>query len=78
MKLRKFLKIVVGLFLLFAVAFWLTSINHPIAVKILAGSARHIGKPISATVYTNGQINESIKVYYSDKYWGSSKGLTTI
>jgi hypothetical protein len=73
MTLRKLLNIVVGLFLLFAVAVGLTSINHPIILKWLSGSARHIGKPIQATIYTDGQINNGIKVFYVDKYWGSSE-----
>jgi hypothetical protein len=73
MTLRKFLKIVVGLFLLLVVAIGLTSINHPIILKWLTGSARYIGKPIEATVYTNGQINHDIRVFHVDKYWGSSE-----
>jgi hypothetical protein len=73
MRLRKLLRIVVGLFLLFAVAFALISINHPIIAKWLSGSARCIGKPIQTTVYTNGQINHDIKVFHVDRYWSSSK-----
>ena len=73
MTLRKLLKILVGLLLLFAVAVGLTSISHPIILKWVTGSARHIGKPIQATVYTNGQINNGIKVFHVDKYWGSDK-----
>ena len=67
MKLRKLLKIVFGLLILFAVAVGLTSINHPIILKWVTGSARHFGKPIPATVYTNGQVNDHIKVFYSDE-----------
>jgi hypothetical protein len=73
MTLRKLLKIAVGLFLLVAVAVGLTSISHPIVLKWVTGSARHIGRPIQATVYTNGQVNNGIKVFHVDKYWGSSK-----
>ena len=73
MTFRKLLKIVVGLLLLFAVAIGLTSIRHPIILKWVTGSARHIGNPIQATVYTNGQVNNSIKVFQIDKYWGSSQ-----
>ncbi|HMU47929.1 MAG TPA: hypothetical protein PKC72_16270 [Chitinophagaceae bacterium] len=67
------MQFVVALVLLFAVAVGLTSINHPIILKWLSGSARHIGKPIQATVYTDGQINKGIKVFHVDKYWGSNK-----
>lgn len=73
MTLRKLLKIVVGLLLIFAVAIGLSSINHPIILKWLSGSARRIGKPIQAIVYTDGQINNDIKVFHVDKYWGSSE-----
>jgi hypothetical protein len=67
MTLRKGLKIVLGLLILFAVAVGLTSINHPIILKWVTGSARHHGKPMQATVYTNGQVNDRIKVFYTDE-----------
>ena len=67
MTLRKVLKIVLGLLILFAVAVGLTSINHPIILKWVTGSARHHGKPMQATVYTNGQVNDRIKVFYTDE-----------
>lgn len=67
MTLLKLLKIVFGLLILFAVAVGLTSINHPIILKWVTGSARHFGKPIPAIVYTNGQVNDHIKVFYSDE-----------
>ena len=67
MTLRKFLKIVSGLLILFVLAVGLTSINHPIILKWVTGSARHHGKPIPATIYTNGQVNDHIKVFYTDK-----------
>lgn len=72
MKHSKLLKILVGLLFLFGVAIGLTSIKHPIILKWLSGSARNIGKPIKATVYTNGQINKYIKVFHGNKYWGST------
>lgn len=77
MTLRNFLKIVMGLLLLFAAAIGLTSINHPIILKWLSGSARRIGKPITATVYTNGKVNSGIKVFHVDEYWGSSKKVNS-
>ena len=67
MTLRKLLKIVFGLLTLFAVAIGLTSINHPIISKWATGSAKHHGKPIPAKVYTNGQVNNHIKVFYTDE-----------
>ena len=33
----------------------------------MTGSARHFGKPIPATVYTNGQVNDHMKVFYTDE-----------
>jgi hypothetical protein len=45
----------------------LTSINHPIVLKWVTGSAKHYGKPMPATVYTNGQVNVHIKVFYTDE-----------
>lgn len=66
MILRKLLLIVSGLLLLLAVAVGVTSINHPIILKWVTGSARHHGKSMPATVYTNGQVNDRIKVFYTD------------
>jgi hypothetical protein len=66
MTLRRLLKIVSGLLILLAVAVGLTSIDHPIILKWVSGSARHFGKPMAATVYTNGHVNHHMKVFYSD------------
>jgi hypothetical protein len=71
--LRKILKIAVGLFVVLVVAVGLTSISHPIILKWVTGSAKHIGKPIPATVYTNGQVNNGINVFHVDKYWSTSE-----
>lgn len=73
MILRKFLKIVLGLLVLFAIVIGLTSINHPIILKWLTGSARHIGKPISAIVYTDGQVNNHVKVFFVNRYWNNKE-----
>jgi hypothetical protein len=67
MTLPKLIKIVFGLLIVFAVAVGLTSINHPIILKWVTGSAKHHGKPIPATVYTNGQVNDRINVFYTDE-----------
>ena len=73
MTFRKFLKILIGLLAIFVVTLGLISINHPIILKWISGSARHLGKPITAKVYTNGQINPNIKVFHVDKYWNGEK-----
>ena len=70
--LHKLLKISIGLFLIFAVIVGLIYKTHPIILKWLDGSARIIGKPINAIVFTNGQINNDIKVYRVDNaYWNN-------
>lgn len=71
--LRKLLIISVGLLIIFVVVIKLISKNHPIILKWIVGSAKIIGKPINATVYTNGQINNDIKVYHINKYWDGGK-----
>ncbi|MES1225808.1 MAG: hypothetical protein ABUT20_60580, partial [Bacteroidota bacterium] len=68
----KLLKIVIGLLLLYVAVIGLTSIRHPIILKWAVGSARHIGKPVQTIVYTNGKINNGIKVFHVDRYWGSN------
>ena len=67
MTLRKILKFVFGLLILIAVAVGLTSINHPIILKWVTGSAKHHGKPMPAVVYANGQVNGNFKVFYTDE-----------
>lgn len=67
MTLHKPFKIAFGLLVLFAVIIGLTSINHPIVLKWVTGSAKHHGKPIPATVYTNGQVNDHFKLFYTDE-----------
>ena len=67
MTLRKLLLTVFALLILLAVAVGLTSINHPIILKWVTGSATHHGKPMPAIVYTDGKVNNEIKVFYTDK-----------
>ena len=70
---RKLIKIFAGPLLILVVVVGLSSINHPIILKWLSGTARHIGKPITATVYTDGLVNPDIKVFHVDKYWNGEK-----
>jgi len=58
-----------GLLFILTVTIALISINHPIFLKWLSGSARLIGKPTDAVVYCNGQVNADIKVYHVYKYF---------
>src|SRR5687768_2131247 len=67
MTFRKILIRLSGLLFLLAVAVGLTSIKHPIILKWVTGSARHLGTPMPAAVYTNGQVNERIRVFYTDE-----------
>ncbi len=47
--------------------------DHPIILKWITGSARIVGKPVKAKVYTNGQLNEQVKVFRLRKYWDGTK-----
>ena len=67
MTLRKFLVIVIALLVVLVIALGVTSIDHPIILKWVTGSASHHGKPIPASVYSNGKPNDHIKVFYTDK-----------
>jgi hypothetical protein len=67
--LRNLLKIGIVLMLIFSVV----AINSPILLKWVFGTARIIGKPVKAIVYTNGRINNGIKVYRVDAYWSGEK-----
>jgi hypothetical protein len=66
MTLRKVLKILAGLLISFAVAVGFISIDHPIILKWVTGTARHHGSAMPAIVYTNGKVNEHVKVFYTD------------
>src|SRR5262245_28530404 len=56
--------------LVFAIAI---TTKHPILIKWASGTARCIGKPVNAMVYTNGALNKNIKVFHSNKYWNGGK-----
>jgi hypothetical protein len=67
--MKKILITLAGLFLLYIVFYVLLEINYPVVSKWLDGSARILGKPINAAVYTNGHINNDIKVYRDKTNW---------
>jgi hypothetical protein len=67
--MKKFIKILFALLTTLIVIIGIISINHPIILKWFIGSARLIGKQINATVYTNNQINNNIKIFHINKYW---------
>ncbi|MBS1667764.1 MAG: hypothetical protein JST58_10335 [Bacteroidetes bacterium] len=73
MTLRKFLKGLVGLFFIIIIAFVVIYKTHPIILKWLYGTAGLIGKPIHVSVYTNGRINNDIKVFHTNKYWDTNE-----
>jgi len=61
--MRKFLNLAIVLLLIFIVTIVTVYNTHPIVFKWLTGTARIIGKPVSAVVYTDGHINNEIQVY---------------
>ncbi len=73
MTFRKFIKGLVGVLLVAVAVVVLIYKTHPIILKWLDGTARIIGKPIQATVCTNGQVNNDIKVFHVDKYWDTNE-----
>jgi len=66
MTIRKISIAVLGLAAVLAITIGLTSLNHPIILKWVSGSARHLGSAMPATVFTNGIINDHVKVFYGD------------
>ena len=72
--IKKFLKILIVTVLIFAITAVLIYKTHPIVIKWIVGTARIIGKPVNATVFTNGIINNDIKVYRNNNaYWNNEK-----
>ncbi len=57
------------MFIIVTIIVGLASLYHPIIFKLLTGSARLLDRPVNAIVYTDGKINNDIKVYHVDKYW---------
>jgi hypothetical protein len=64
---RLIFKIVVGAFLLSIIVLGAVYYSHPILLKWVTGTAWYVGKPVIATVYTDGRLNNSIKVYHNSK-----------
>ena len=67
--MKRLLIILTAFFLLFVAAAVLLEKYKPILVKWATGSARIIGKPIHAIVFTDGHINNDIQVYRENTYW---------
>ncbi len=70
---RSFSKLLLGLILAIIMIVGMASMKHPIIIKWLVGSARVIGKPIEATVYSNGQIKNEIKVFQIERDWNGGE-----
>jgi len=60
---RSSIKIFSGLFLVCTILVGLVAITHPIILKWATGSAKIVGSPIEAIIYTNGQQNNNVKIY---------------
>ena len=73
MRLRKLILTSVGLLLILTVAIGLTTINHPVILKWLTGTARHIGKKVTATVYLDGKVNSDVKIFHVDNTWNGKE-----
>jgi hypothetical protein len=46
--------------------------TNPILIKWCAGTARSLGAPTDATVYTNGVLNKDIAVYQVRHHWNGA------
>jgi len=66
---RRILIIIIIAFLSSTILIGLVAIKHPIILKLVTGTARHIGKQNSATVYADGKITNDIEVFHVDRYW---------
>ncbi len=64
----KLRKLFLGLLIL-TIILGVFSIKHFVLIRWITGTATIIGRPINATVYTNGQINRDVKVYHINKHW---------
>jgi hypothetical protein len=70
-KMTKLIRILAALLLLFFI--FVIQSTHPIILKWLTGTARIIGDPVKATVFTDGRINKDIKVYQEKTFWDGKK-----
>jgi len=71
--IKKIAIILASVFLLYIACIVLLEICSPMLSKWVSGSARIIGLPINATVYTDGHINNDITVYREKTYWDGKK-----
>ena len=62
--------IAIGLFIATTVVI---SKHHPIFAKWVFQTARCIGRPIKANVFTDGKSNNKIAIYHVNSYWGNEK-----
>jgi hypothetical protein len=74
--LRKLIIILFSVFLVVSIIIGIIYNSHSIVLKWISGTARIIGKPIKVIVYTNGEINQDIKVYKVGTYWNGQKANT--
>jgi hypothetical protein len=66
-------KILFAITVLFSVLFIVVIYRHPIILKWMKGSARLVGLPMRAKVYSDDKIDHQIKVFHSDSYWDGRK-----
>jgi hypothetical protein len=72
--ISKTLKLLLCSFSLILIIGWIVNKYHPIIKKWIIGTAWIVGKPTSATIYTNGQLNSGIKSYKVINSWHGQKG----
>jgi hypothetical protein len=61
-------KITIAFILLVITAVAIACYKYPILFKLIYGEAQIMGKPIQATVYTDGHLNTDINVYRDKKF----------
>jgi hypothetical protein len=60
-------KLLISVLILFSLILGIMSINHPIILKWVIGSASHHGTAMPALVYADGQAKKDIHVFYTDE-----------
>jgi len=69
---RKILIVSIYLLFSFALIGLIVYETKPILIKWCLGTARSIGSPIDATLYTNGRLNKNGYVYRINHYWNGA------